>query len=172
MVFKVIKKQNNSKDCFICGTKNSAGFNASFYECLDENKQNVLVGVYVPRFEHQSYPNRMHGGMIGAILDEAIGRAVQINNPDIWGVTMDMSLKFKKPVPLEQIIYSVSKIIKRSSIGFKGEGYLCDTSGVILASGEATYFIMLPEKISSVALDETNWYYVDEKMPETFKIGE
>jgi len=171
MVFKVQKKQNNSKHCFVCGTKNFAGFNASFYECLDENNQDVLIGVYIAKFEHQSYPNRMHGGMTGAILDESIGRAVQINNPDIWGVTMDMTVKYKKPVPLEQTIYSVTKIITRSNIGFKGEGYLCDKDGLVLASGQATYFIMPPEKISSVALNEENWYYVDEKLPKTITIG-
>lgn len=172
MVFKVLKKQNNSKDCLVCGTKNAAGLNANFYECLDENNQNVLIGVYVAKFEHQSYPNRMHGGMISAILDEAIGRAVQINNPDIWGVTIDMTVKFKKPVLLEQTLYSVSKINTKSNIGFKGSGYLCGRDGVILASADATYFIMPPEKISLVALDKTNWYYVDEKIPESFKIGE
>ncbi|MCL1900948.1 MAG: PaaI family thioesterase [Firmicutes bacterium] len=172
MVFKVLKKQNNSKDCFICGTKNKAGMNASFYECLDENEQNVLIGIYIPKFEHQSYPNRMHGGMISAILDEAIGRTVQIDNQNIWGVTMDMYVKFKKPVPLKQSIYSVSKINTKSNIGFKGSGYLCDKSGVVLASADATYFIMPPEKISPVALDETNWYYVDEKIPKIITIGE
>jgi len=171
MVFKVLKKQNNSKDCLVCGTKNLASLNASFYECSDENSENVLIGVYTAKFEHQSYPNRLHGGMISAILDEAIGRAVQINNPDIWGVTIDMSVKFKKPVPLEQTLYSVTKINSISNIGFKGEGYLCDKTGTILASGTATYFILPPEKISSVALDETNWYYIEEKIPKTFVIG-
>jgi len=171
MVFDVIKKQNNSKDCFVCGTKNQYGFGASFYECQDEKKQNVLIGVYMPKFEHQSYPNRMHGGVITAILDESIGRAVQINN-DIWGVTVDMNIKFIKPVPLCETLYSVTKITSRSKIGFKGEGYLCDKSGKILAKATGCYFILPPEKISPVTLDETNWYYIEEKLPQIIKIGE
>ena len=32
---KVLKKQTNSKDCFICGIENKLGVNASFYEMED-----------------------------------------------------------------------------------------------------------------------------------------
>jgi len=39
-------------------------------------------------YYHQGYPNHMHGGMISAVLDETLGRAVQIYDTGIWGVTI------------------------------------------------------------------------------------
>ena len=57
---KVVKKQNNSKMCVMCGLDNPAGVRAPFYTMED--------GSVVTRFRygevHQSYPGRVHGGLI------------------------------------------------------------------------------------------------------------
>ncbi len=71
---KVTAKQHNSKMCFVCGLKNSSGLHASFYEV----EGNQLVALFTPCDEHQGYPDRMHGGLAATILDETIGRAMNI----------------------------------------------------------------------------------------------
>ena len=53
---------------------------------------------------HQGYPGRMHGGVITGILDETIGHAINIGegeNPMTWGVTAELTVRFRKPVPLD-----------------------------------------------------------------------
>ena len=72
---KVTAKQHNSKMCFVCGLKNSSGLHASFYEIEGDQ----LVALFTPCNEHQGYPDRMHGGLAATILDETIGRAMNIN---------------------------------------------------------------------------------------------
>ena len=96
MKLKVIKKQNNSDMCAVCGMSNNLSLRAKFYEVENE----LMVGVVTGRDVHQSYPNRMHGGLISALLDEVIGRAINIPEPEAFGVTSELNVKFKKPVPL------------------------------------------------------------------------
>src|SRR5699024_1639109 len=66
MKLKVLKKQNNSAMCVVCGLKNDLSLRTRFYAVEGD----LMVGVVAGRDEHQSYPNRMHGGLITALLDE------------------------------------------------------------------------------------------------------
>jgi acyl-coenzyme A thioesterase PaaI-like protein len=68
--YKVIRKQENSKLCLVCGMENDLGLKISFYEL--ENGE--VVSIFNTKDEHQSYPGRLHGGITGAILDETIGK--------------------------------------------------------------------------------------------------
>ena len=102
MKLKVLKKQNNSDMCVVCGLSNALSLRTRFYATEGE----LMVGLVTGRDEHQSYPNRMHGGMITALLDEVIGRAINIPEPEAFGVTSEINVKFKKPVPLNEEIRS------------------------------------------------------------------
>ncbi len=141
---KIIKLQNNSDMCIVCGVKNTLSLNARFY-ALEED---IILAEITGRDEHQSYPGRMHGGMISAILDETIGRAVQISNPEIWGVTSKLEVVFKKPVPLNEPIRCFAKIKKLYSVAFVGNGYIEDQSGNVLATATGTYVRTPVEKIA------------------------
>lgn len=160
MKLKVLKKQNNSADCIICGTKNDASLNAGFYEVEGE----YIVTKFVPRYQHQSYPNRMHGGMISAVLDETIGRAIMIKDPNQWGVTSELIVKFRKPVPLNQTLYCVGKVIKEGTRTFVGSGFIEDQNGTLLAHGEATYVKLPLDKIAEG--DNLGWVNIKDNQIE------
>jgi acyl-coenzyme A thioesterase PaaI-like protein len=166
MKYKIKNKQNNSAHCLVCGLKNQFSLRTKFYEI--DNK--VLVGVTQGLNEHQSYPGRMHGGIISALLDETIGRAVQIGAPDLWGVTGELNIRFKKPVPLSEPLKIVGKITKDSSRTFEGAGFIEDIEGNILAAGTATYIKMNADKISQDALDADNWFLEKSPMPNDIEI--
>lgn len=144
MDLKTLKLQNNSDKCMVCGMESLFSLNAKFYEL----QKDVICTITMGREEHQSYPNRMHGGMITAILDETIGRAVQIKEPDVWGVTSSIQVKFKKPVPLNESIKCFAKITRSSALGFAGIGLIEDEQGNLLATAEATYIKMPMENIT------------------------
>ena len=147
---KVIKKQTNSKMCLICGMENQAGVNAPFYEMEDES----VMSIFKFKNEHQSYPGRTHGGMISTMLDELVGRAIWIYDPTIWGVTMDINVKFRKPVPLETTLIAKGKITKNTSMFFSGEGYIYDVYGKVLAEAKVNYIKLPIAKIAENAKHE------------------
>ena len=173
MRYKVLRKQKISPHCFVCGTKNNFGLQASFYECEREDGEKVLLAVFKGHNLHQSYPSRMHGGIISTILDEAIGRALEmLHTEPKWGVTIDLNIKFRKPVPLEEEIYCETKIIKETHRSFEGEGKLMTKDGTICATAIGKYLILKLEQILDTdKLSDEVLVYINEPLPKEFIIG-
>ena len=158
MLHSVTAKQPNSRMCLVCGLKNPFGLHTSFYE-LDNND---LLAVFKPREEHQSYPGRLHGGIISTILDETMGRAIMIqSDDDIWGVTVDLQIRFKKPVPLDDELRVTARINKNSSRFFEGTGELLLMDGTIAAEGHGKYLKIPLEKIADFDVDHQEWRVVN-----------
>ena len=131
-----IKKQQTIADhCLICGEFNALGLHADFYE-MEDGK---LVALATFRPEHQSYPNRVHGGMISALLDEAIGRTLWTVEPDIFAVTTSLSVKFRHPVPYGVQLRCVAQMLTNTSRGFTARADILGADGQVLASGEGVY---------------------------------
>ena len=157
MIHTVTAKQPNSKMCLVCGLKNPFGLHASFFE-LDNNE---LLAVFKPKDEHQSYPGRLHGGIISTILDEAIGRAIMIHSEgDIWGVTVDLQIRFKKPVPLDEELRILGRITKDSSRFFEGTGELLLQEGTVAAKGHGKYLKIPLENIADFDVNHQEWRVV------------
>ena len=142
---KVVKRQTNSKNCFICGLDNNFGVKAPFYNMEDGS----VATVFEFKFEHQSYPGRVHGGIISAMLDELIGRALWVKEPDNYAVTTTMTVKFRKPVPYDTMIKGRGYIVKDSSRLYVGRGELYDMDNNLLAEVNANYLKMSSDKASN-----------------------
>lgn len=159
--------------CFVCGMSNDASMKAMFYECVRQSdNEKVLITIVDPKDIHQSYPNRMHGGLIAALLDEGIGRAVQMDNPDLWAVTIDLNIKYRKPVPLDQTIYVESKITNLGTRAYEGDGKIFLRDGTVCATATAKYLIV-PFKgaVGDAVFDHTNWFLVEEEnLPDFFEV--
>jgi len=153
MKYNVTKKQENSANCMVCGVKNNFGLKASFYEI--ENGE--LVAIFKPLEEHQSYPGRLHGGIAGAILDETIGRAILINQKNIWGVTVELNLKYKKPVPLDEELRVIGRITKDSSKLFEGTGEILLKNGDVAVSAYGKYIKIPKDKIAIFNEENEEW---------------
>lgn len=162
MEYKVIKKQNNSDMCIVCGLINDASLKTRFYEL----ENGTLVGITTPLDIHQSYPNRMHGGMITSLLDEVLGRAVQVGKgDDIWAVTGELTTKYRKPVDLNKPIKCVAKITREGSKFYVAEGFIENEDGELLAQAKGTYFKSTINNISEGFLDGHNWFYSPDETP-------
>jgi acyl-coenzyme A thioesterase PaaI-like protein len=157
MKHKVLKKQSISRMCLVCGIENKLGLHASFYE-LDNHE---LVAIYKPADEHQSYPERLHGGISATILDETLGRAISIDEETVWGVTVELNLKYKKPVPLDQELKVVAKITRNASRMFEGEGKIILANGDIAVTATGKYMKMSLDKIAEVNDEDVAWNIVE-----------
>ena len=153
MKYKVVKKQYNSGKCIVCGLENQLGLRAQFYEL--ENGE--VVAIFTPIEEHQSYPGRMHGGISSAILDETIGRAILAQDENMWGVTVELTLKYRKPVPLNEVLKVVGRITKDSRRMFEGTGEIILNNGEIAVTAEGKYIKMPLEKITGSDFESDEW---------------
>ena len=146
------------------------GMKARFYECEDENGEKVLVTMFRTIFEHQSYPGRTHGGISATLLDEAVGRAIAIPLPHAWGVTMEFSIRYLKPVPLGAELIAVTRTTKLTSRVFEGDGRIMDKRGTVLATATGKYLQLRADQISPEGMTPENWFYVDEDLPEYIEL--
>ncbi len=145
MQIKVIKTQNNSKNCIICGMDNPFSVKAPFYIMEDDS----VASVFKFKTGHQSYPDRTHGGMVSALLDELMGRVLWVYEPETFGVTTTLNITYRKAVPLETMIKARAYITFNSTRGFVAKGELYDMENNLLAQGEAKYFKIPFEKVFS-----------------------
>jgi len=151
---KIIRKQHNSKMCFVCGMKNKFGLKAFFYET--EAKE--LIAVFKPTEEHQSYPGRLHGGVASAILDETIGRAILINHEEeVWGVTVEFKTRFIKPIPINEELKVIARITREENRIFEGTGELKLSNGETAVVGEGKYIKLPLDKIADFDREENEW---------------
>lgn len=142
--------------------ENQLGLQAQFYEMED----NTVIAKFEFRPEHQSYPGRTHGGMISALLDELIGRAIWIKDPDCWGVTMTLNVKFRKPVPYNTKLIGIGRIDSESSRTFSGSGEIKDSDGNTLAEATAVYMKLPIEKIAGDSPEVNVDVYVADNVTE------
>ena len=167
MKHKVTGKQHNSRKCLVCGLKNDLGLKTSLYE-LDNDE---LVAVFKPLEEHQSYPGRLHGGVAAAILDETIGRAILIKDRSAWGVTVELELKYKKPVPLDEELRVVGRITRDSKRLFEGTGEILLPNGDIAVTAYGKYIKMPIDKIADFDEQDEEWKVaLSDKDPEEMDI--
>ena len=154
MQVKVMRKQPNSRMCFVCGLQNAFGLKSRFYEL--ENDE--IMAVFQPSPEHQGYPGRLHGGIAATILDETIGRAIMIKYSDtIWGVTVDFSMRLRKPVPLDREIRVVGRIVSDGKRTFEGSGEILLEDGSVAIEARGKYLKMDIEKIADFDHEGEDW---------------
>ncbi len=153
----VIRKQPNSRMCVICGTDNPHSLVASFYEIASGE----LVALATPRDEHQSYPGRLHGGMIAALLDETIGRAILARHGEaVWGVTVEFTTRYLKPVPLGAELRIVGRITAEDGRTFHGTGEILLPTGDVAATGVGKYVRLPIERIADFDPHSDQWHTV------------
>ena len=133
---KVLRVQNNSKNCMICGMENPFSLKAPFYILEDGSVASVLCFKSI----HQSYPDRTHGGMVSALLDELMGRALWVEEPEMFGVTTTLNITYRKPTPLDTPVKARAYLTFNSPRGMVAKGQIFDMNDNLLVEGNAKYF--------------------------------
>lgn len=77
--------------CFICGENNPSGLHLKFSH-LDGKVRTEFIS----QKTHQGYKNIVHGGIISALLDEAMVKAALLQG--MPAVTAEITVRFKHPL--------------------------------------------------------------------------
>jgi len=123
--------------CFGCGAANARGMKLEF-ESDDASKR--IVGRFRLGSEYQGGPGFLHGGIIALLLDEAMGKVNRFS--DVRAVTAELSVEFKRPVPVEAEIVVEAFQVERNGRTLVHEAEIRDLAGKILAKGRGRFVIV------------------------------
>lgn len=146
----------------MCGRDNDVSLKAQFLETTEGQ----VVGVFHPTEVHQSYPGRVHGGVSAAMLDELMGRAVNIDEPETWSVTVDLATRYRKPVPYDQPVQARAWVTKNGSRMYEAAGEIVLPDGSVAVEATGRYVKMPVDKIvdsTDVATSIDDVIFADER---------
>ena len=146
---KVTSKQRNSKMCMICGLENEYGLRAPFYNMEDGS----VMSLFKYREQHQSYPGRVHGGLITAMLDE-------------MGLRFTLDTKYRKPVPYDVDLVGKGIVVRDTSKFVVTEASIMDMMGNVLANGTIKYIKQDIDKISENISMHNEMFLVEDGVKE------
>jgi len=128
--------------CFVCGHRNPYGLHLFFR--LD---QNTIVADFQPREEHQGFPGVIHGGIVAAVLDEALGRTSLLGNHREWTMTGRLEVRYRRYVPYGPLlrVRATLDIERRRALQASGVLTLAEDESVVLAEGHGTFLPLSPD---------------------------
>ena len=158
---KTLNRQANSDYCFICGRKNPHGLYMAFYDDGDK----TVYATHTVSEEYQGYPGVVHGGIVAAMLDEAVGRVAMIGDPHHFMMSVKLEVKYRHPVPTETPLRIIGRIEKlRGRLG-KAVGEVLLPDGTVAAEAAMTLADVPAEMMANADLEALGWY-VDEETAE------
>ena len=151
-------RQPNSRMCFVCGLENAAGLHLRFF---DDGQDQVTCDFMVTG-KHQSYPGRVHGGVIAAILDEAGGRTAAIGDHNRFFVTASLQVRYRRPVPLETPLRAVGKLHKLVGRRAQAHSEIRSVAGEVLAEADLVLIDMPAGTFDASQADQLGWRVYDD----------
>ena len=140
-------RQPNSNMCFVCGRNNPVGL----YMRFDDNGEDEVRSEYTVAERYQGYPGIVHGGVLAAMLDEAVARVSMIGDPHHFMMSVKLEVLYRQPVPVETPVTVKGQILRlRGRLG-KAVGQIILADGTV-ACEVAITLADIPEEL----LSETN----------------
>lgn len=100
---------HDNQGCYVCGRDNPVGLKVEFE--LDAAARSIR-GKFTPRTEHQGYQDIIHGGVIAALMDEAMVKlAWRLGYP---AVSAEITVRFKAPAAPGDELIVAARIVKVS----------------------------------------------------------
>jgi acyl-coenzyme A thioesterase PaaI-like protein len=122
-----------ARHCYACGDLNPVGLHLRF-----RMEDGWAVADFVAQREHQGYPGYVHGGVVSALLDEAMGWATYGNG--VWALTGKLELRLRDIVPTGQPLRVRGRIERDRGRTLDVIAELRDADGKLLADAKGLLF--------------------------------
>lgn len=121
-------------NCFACGPDNPIGLHLHFDRATDSDG---VVARFALAPEYQGWRGVAHGGIVMALLDEAMAYAAGFAGHR--GVSAAVKVRFRKPVPLEVPLEARGRVTwqRRGVLGVEAAIY--DSAGTPLVRAEGSF---------------------------------
>lgn len=131
-------KLEDDNYCFVCGKQNSSGLSLNF----TFNNKKALAEFSI-RKDHQGYKDMAHGGIISAILDEAMIKAALANG--INAITAELNIRFKKPLLICETAVVKAEITKSGRRLIEAAAHIKGVDSREIAEGRGKLIIVHPK---------------------------
>ena len=125
--------------CFGCGPDNPHGLQV---QAVEHDDGWVVAEVELPEHFHGG-PGIAHGGIQAAVLDEVMGyaahAAIEDRRQEHALVTVELSLRYRSPVPVEVPFLAAARATKVETPSIWVEAELRDLRGAVLTTAEARW---------------------------------
>ncbi len=123
--------------CFGCGAANPVGMKLPFE--LDRDARRTR-GRFVLGPNYAGGAGFAHGGIIAVVLDEAMGKLSKLTEER--AVTAEMSIEYRKPVPVDQEILAEGWQVNASDRNRFRVAEIRDAQGNLLARGKGRFVVV------------------------------
>ncbi|MDQ2834645.1 MAG: PaaI family thioesterase [Acidobacteriota bacterium] len=97
--------------CFGCGPANPQGLHLTFTTDTSTQPFTATAHIQLDRM-HEGPPGHIHGGIVAALLDEAMSK---LNRPlNVLAMTRHMDIDYLRPAPLYQPLVLISRHLRRA----------------------------------------------------------
>jgi acyl-coenzyme A thioesterase PaaI-like protein len=129
--------QTKTMECWVCGPQNPAGLNVRF----EPFGQNGSEARYTARAEHGGWPGVLHGGVLLALMDEALGWSLYFHGSG--GLTARFDARFRQPVPIGSNLIIRAWTLERRGrlVKARAEVRMNTGDGPVLAEANASMFL-------------------------------
>jgi uncharacterized protein (TIGR00369 family) len=119
--------------CFACGQNSAIGIKMRFTELPDGSVESRLTLAQ----PYQGWRGIAHGGIVAMLLDEAMAHAAGARG--YKGMTADLKLRFRKPVPIGEpiVVHGAVRWQRRNVLNI--EARIATEAGAELAAGEGSF---------------------------------
>src|SRR4051794_39956261 len=94
--------------CFVCGPENPAGLQVVF-----ETAEGRAQARFTPQAQHHGYADVTHGGILAALLDEAMVYAAASLGG--WVATAEMTVRYLRPVTTGTPLLITGEVLRAGS---------------------------------------------------------
>lgn len=149
------ERQPSSRSCFVCGRDNALGLRTRWTG--DRAAGEVRSVVEIPE-AFNGYPGVVHGGVLGAILDEGMVRTALLDGGfEDMMVTARMELVFRRPVPTATPVTFVARLVRRVGTRAEAEAEALLPDGTVAARATALLARPPPEVAAGWAAERPFW---------------
>jgi uncharacterized protein (TIGR00369 family) len=124
--------------CFVCGKNNGIGLHLTFR--LEED---VTYSEFVPQPDHQGYDGIVHGGILAALLDDAMANCLWLRG--VSAVTAKMALRYREPVQVGTRLFIYGRLLHEREKMATAEGWITTPTGTRLVEASGTFFKLPPQ---------------------------
>lgn len=129
--------------CFGCGDDNPCGLRLRFAT----TGPGAVEAVFVPRVQDEGFFGVVHGGIVTAMLDEAMAWATVA--ADAWAMTARIEVRFHRPVKVGAELRILGRVVRKRGRLVETAGEVRSLDGNVLAEATASFLAVEPGRAAA-----------------------